>query len=241
MTNTTIDTKKLEQDLRSLKQGWTALCLIAAKKANIMARSAGNGTHSIAPIPVNIDAWQLKQDIDLLTRKLTRAAGLHPHRGMNIPSLLNGVILHKTKLTQRDDADIIAKQVALAAVRMDRMLNPPEACKMIGPCPKCGYELWCSEMEFSSGYKACDRCREEWKIKDVQQVSVLRLALGGASGTAADIARWMDPYGVAIKPNTITKWAKRGILEAVAMNENGNPVYNVWDVWQAFTRHGGGK
>lgn len=228
--------QQLHNHLQTLKDGWPILSLIAAKKANIMARSTGNGTHSIAPIPVNIDAWQLKQDIDLLTRKLTRAAGLHPHRGMAVPALLKGIMLHETNLLTHDDADTITEQIALAAERMDRMLNPPPACKMIGPCPKCGYELWCTELEMSSGYKACDRCRGEWRIKDVQQASVLRLALGGAQGTAAAIARWMDPYGVAVKPNTITKWAKRGILEPVNVDENGNPVYNVWNVWQTFTR-----
>ena len=46
----------------------------------------------------------------------------------------------------------------------------------------------------------------------------------------------MDPYGVAVKPNTITKWAKRGILEPVGVDDAGDPVYNVWDVWTAFTR-----
>ena len=61
--------QQLHNHLQTLKDGWPILSLIAAKKANIMARSTGNGTHSIAPIPVNIDAWQLKQDIDLLTRK----------------------------------------------------------------------------------------------------------------------------------------------------------------------------
>lgn len=228
--------QQFDNNLRSLKDGWGVLCLIAAKKASIMVRSTGNGTHSIAPIPVNIDAWQLKQDIDLLARRLVRAAGLHAHHGMDVPGLLKGVILHESKLLQRDDSEPIMETVAVIAKRLDRMLNPPPACKMIGPCPKCGCELWCTPLELTSGYKACDRCLGECRIKDVQRASVLRLALGGARGTAAGIARWMDPYGVAVKPNTITKWAKRGILEPVGVDDAGDPVYNVWDVWTAFTR-----
>lgn len=127
--------QQLHNHLQTLKDGWPILSLIAAKKANIMARSTGNGTHSIAPIPVNIDAWQLKQDIDLLTRKLTRAAGLHPHRGMAVPALLKGIMLHETNLLTHDDADTITEQIASPPSVWIGIWNPPPACKMIGPMP----------------------------------------------------------------------------------------------------------
>ena len=62
----TTTAKRFHHDLRSLADGYGVLCLIAERKASVMARHSGHGTRSVAPIPLNLGAWQLRQDIDRL-------------------------------------------------------------------------------------------------------------------------------------------------------------------------------
>ena len=59
----TTTAKRFHHDLRSLADGYGVLCLIAERKASVMARHSGHGTRSVAPIPLNLGAWQLRQDI----------------------------------------------------------------------------------------------------------------------------------------------------------------------------------
>lgn len=125
-----------------------------------------------------------------------------------------------------------------AAIRLDRTLNPPPETKMIGWCPACGFELRCDELELKSGYKACDRCSGEYRIKDIQRASMLRLAVGESRGTAAEISRLLQPWGIDIKSNTISHWGARGLIQPVGM-DGERPVFLVWDVWQAHVRKDG--
>ena len=203
-----------------------------------MARQCGHGTRSVAPIPLNLGAWQLRQDIDRLVESLATAIGLR-YRHMDTVSLLKGVMRYEPRLLNRPDMPVIVELTRQAATRLDRTLNPPPETKMIGWCPDCGYELRCDELELKSGYKACDKCHGEHRIKDIQRASMLRLAIGGAQGTAAEISRLLQPWGINIKRNTISQWAKRDIIQPVATDEHGDPVYLVWDTWQAYAQKDG--
>ncbi|KFI50031.1 hypothetical protein [Bifidobacterium biavatii] len=223
-------------NLTAIKHSYQPLCLIAARKANVMARSQGHGTRSVAPIPLNLGAWQLAQDIRTLTISMARAAGLHYGNHMDVEDLLTGIIANLPRLLARPDAPTIMALTDQAAIRLDRILNPPPDTKMIGWCPQCGMELRCDPLELASGYKACGSCCKESRIKDVHRSSMARLAVGGAQGTPAEISRLLAPWGIDVKRNTITQWAKRGRITPVAHCDDG-PVYLVWDVWQVLNSH----
>ena len=214
----TTTAKRFHHDLRSLADGYGVLCLIAERKASVMARHSGHGTRSVAPIPLNLGAWQLRQDIDRLVESLATAIGLRYRHMADMPAIV--------ELTRQ------------AAIRLDRTLNPPPETKMIGWCPACGFELRCDELELKSGYKACDRCSGEYRIKDIQRASMLRLAVGESRGTAAEISRLLQPWGIDIKSNTISHWGARGLIQPVGM-DGERPVFLVWDVWQAHVRKDG--
>lgn len=230
----TTTAKRFHHDLRSLADGYGVLCLIAERKASVMARQSGHGTRSVAPIPLNLGAWQLKQDIDRLVESLATAVGLR-YRHMDTVSLLKGIMRYEPRLLARADMPAIVELTNQAAIRLDRMLNPPPETKMIGWCPACGYELRCDELELKSGYKACDKCHGEYKIKHIQRASMLRLAIGGARGTAPHISALLTCWGISVKAKTINKWRERGIIAPVGF-DGDSAVFLVWDIWQAYIR-----
>ena len=227
-------TQQLDSNLHSLKDGLPALRAIAAKKASVIGKQNGHGSQSIAPIPLNLGAWQLLQDIIKLVDNMARAIGL-PYRRLNTEALLKGIIGNLSKLINRRDVNAIIELCDQAAYRLRKTLEKPESVSMIGPCPSCGCELWCTPLEITSGYKECDRCHDTHRVKDVQQQSFLRIAMYGGRGTSASISRMVTPYGLEIKRKTIDKWGERDIIKPIAKQDNA-PVYLVWDVWQAYTR-----
>ena len=147
----TTTAKRFHHDLRSLADGYGVLCLIAERKASVMARHSGHGTRSVAPIPLNLGAWQLRQDIDRLVESLATAIGLR-YRHMDTVSLLKGIMRYEPRLLNRPDMPAIVELTRQAAIRLDRTLNPPPETKMIGWCPACGFELRCDELELKSGH-----------------------------------------------------------------------------------------
>ncbi|NEG89168.1 hypothetical protein [Bifidobacterium aerophilum] len=241
MTEHTPPQQRFDANLRSLKAGYAPLTQLALRKATVIHDTGGHGTRSTAPVPMNLGAWQFQQDIDKLVRTMTKAARLHPHHAMDTTDLLTGIIHNQTHLTNRHDFPALAELVDQAAVRLDRMLNPPPGTKMIGWCPQCGYELRCDPLELASGYKACDQCHTTHKIKDIHRTSMAMIAIGGARGTAASISRLLTPWGINIKANTISHWGSRNVINPVSTDETGSPIYLVWDVWQASNRTGRGR
>lgn len=226
------ETKRvLIRDLSVIRNGLPVLRELAAKRVSVMARQQGHGTRSVAPVPLNMGAWQLLQDILKLVDAMSRALGM-PMR-MDAEGRIKGLILQADKLLARPDAAAITKLAHQAAMRLDRQLNPPPETKMIGWCPSCGIELRCDPLELQSGYAACPKCAAECRIKDIHRASMLRLAVDGAQGTAASISRLLAPWGIEIKRQTISKWHERGILTPVARDGDA-PVFLVWDVWQCY-------
>lgn len=232
--NKTTQENRLYADLQALKDGYPTLCLIADRKASVVARQQGPRSRSIAPIPLNIGAWQLKQDIDQLVTALVRACGIHAGR-MDTTGRLKGVILNEKRLLEREDLPAIAALVRQAAHRLDRTLNPPPDTKMVGWCPECNTELRCDQQELESGWTACPRCKGEWRIREIHEMDMIRMAFNRTRGTASGISRMLAPWGIDIKANTITQWAKRGLLTPIGLQDDA-PVYLVWDVWKTHTR-----
>ncbi|KFI92452.1 hypothetical protein BISA_0852 [Bifidobacterium saguini DSM 23967] len=243
MDKTSININRFEQDLRSLKDGWPVLDLIANRQAMIGVRMGGShGVKSVAPTPLNMGAWQLEQDIDVFARKLVRFMGLHAHHGMNTPALLQGGILNLPRIGQlvgdewtRQELSIYAHTLA---ERLDYLLDPPEDTRMVGWCPACSHELRADEQELAGGYIECPHCHAAHKIKTIHELDMLRLRLSGVKGTPTQLHRLLEPWGIDIKAATIRQWAKRGIIQPVEHDGNA-PVYLIWDVWQAHTRFDG--
>lgn len=234
MNEHTTPTTRFDHNLRSLKAGYVPLAQIALRKANIIRSAGTRASHATAPVPMNLGAWQLMQDIDKLAQAMSRAARLHPHRDMDTVDLLDGIIRNQVKLAARPDYPALASLVDQAVTRLSRVLDPPPGTKMVGWCTSCGMELRCDELELASGYKACDRCGAELKIKSVQRAAMLRLAVGGTRGTAAELVRWLAPWGIDVKRQTISKWHERERLTPVGW-DGGRPVFLVWDVWELWS------
>ena len=79
--------RKLEQALAAIHDGDEALLAIARKQCRITTRTSGHGVRTVAPLPINLGAWQLSQDIDELILSIARArtadAGAG-HRGSDL-------------------------------------------------------------------------------------------------------------------------------------------------------------
>lgn len=226
--------RQLRDDLHSLAIGLPALRSIAAKKARIMTKQSGGGMKTIAPIPLNIGAWQLLEDIRKYAMSLMIALHL-PYRRFDAEMMLKGAMNQIPQLVSRPDIAQIMDLSHQAVHKMLKQFTPPPDKTMIGSCPECGADLWCDDTDLESGWTVCG-CGATLKVRDVQQLRVLRLASCGARGTAAELCRFLKPCGVTIRRKTISEWKRRGVITPVTIDQEGYPVYLMWDVWQAFTR-----
>lgn len=158
--------------LASIRNGLPALREIAAKRARVTSRQTGHGSRTVAPIPLNLGAWSLLQDILTLVEHMSRVLGL-PMR-MDAEGQLKGIIPRADRLLERADAPAIMELTSQAATRLGQQLTPPPERKMIGRCPTCTTDLWCDERDLASGWTVCARCGATLRVRDVQQASVLR-------------------------------------------------------------------
>ncbi len=226
--------ERFGRDLRLLRERLPDLRQIAARKASVMAKRSQSGQRTVAPVPLNEGAWNLMEDIERYARSLGRAVGVR-QRHVPAEGLLAAAIERQDQLLARPDATIIKRVAAVLVTRMDRQFTPPEDRTLIGYCDRCGAELWCVDEDIAGGWTVCPSCHATLKVRDIQQARILRLAASGAQGTAASLCSLLQACGVKVKRNTVTQWRKRGIIHPVAQ-EDGKPVYLLWDVWQAVNR-----
>ena len=234
--------EEFRHDLHALKTMWPVLDLLANRQATIGTQAGGGrGMRSLMAGPLNMGAFQLAHDIDLLARTLVRLMRLHPHHGMGTPGLLQGVIVNLTlldRLPEPTAAGLIDMAHDLAE-RASRLLDPPDDTKMIGWCPACTRELRADPQELAGGYVECPKCHVTHRIKDIHQLDMLRLRLSGVKGTPAQLSRLLEPWGISIKESRIRQWAARGIIAPIGHDDAGKAVYLVWDIWEAHTRRAG--
>ena len=228
------DHRQLDQDLRTLRVHLPDLRQLAAKKASVTAHSSHAGMRTTAPIPLNEGAWNLLEDIEHFAWSLGRAVGVR-QRHVPTEGLLTAATNRVDRLLTRPDAPIIKRMAATLVQRISRQFEPPEDHTLIGYCQQCGSELWCAQDDLESGWTVCPSCGRTLKVMEVQQIRILRLASCGTQGTAAGLCDLLKRCGIGIKRNTVTQWRKRGIIRQVSEQE-GKPVYLLWDVWQALTR-----
>lgn len=226
---------QLDTDFRALIAGLPALRDIAAKKASVVARQSAHGTYTIAPVPVNLGAWQLLQDIEKFAHGLGKALGFAP--SFEAEFIIKGSLRHIDELLIRPDADSICRIAQEARNRLNRQLEPPEDKILIGYCttPSCGSEVWCGDQDVESGWTVCPNCGKTLNVHDIQQIRMLALASAGTQGTAAELSKLLASCGLKVRRKTISEWKRRGIITPVAM-QDGNPVYLLWDVWVALNR-----
>lgn len=226
---------QLDTDLRSLIAGLPALRDIAAKRASVVARQSGHGTYTVAPIPVNLGAWQLLQDIKKFAYSLGKALKFAPR--FDAEFIFKGSLRHLTDLLARPDADSICKIAREAHKRLNRQLEPPEEKILIGYCtePTCGSELWCDDQDIESGWTVCPNCDKTLNVHEIQQIRMLALASAGTQGTAAELSKLLASCGLKVRRKTISEWKRRGIVHQVGQ-QGDKPVYLLWDVWSTLTR-----
>ncbi|MEK0217258.1 hypothetical protein WM014_00100 [Bifidobacterium mongoliense] len=224
-------------NLHSLAVGLPELRLIAARKASVTARQHGGGNRSVAPIPLNMAAFQLQSDIITFAGMLGQALTLHYNSHMPAESLLTAASKRTPALLQRRDAPSIISVARHYEHRLAMQLTPPEDRRMIGVCPVCERDLWCTDSEIAGQWVACT-CGQALKVRDVQEQHLLTCALAdgiNSRGTAAGISKLLKVNGIDVKRWTISQWKKRGLLAAVG-TQDGKPVYRVWDVWRLMNR-----
>ena len=228
---------QLDDDLKTLIRNLPALRLIAMKKATLIAHGTGGGCRTTTPTPINWGAWKLLNDITALAGMMARACGLRHGRSTPAEALFRGVRRRRERILARTDAAKVVGLVHEARIRMDRHLTPPESRVFVGCCPSCGRELWPGEQDVDSGWMVC-RCGMTLRIRDVQRTRMLELATVGTQGTAAGLCRLLASCGVRLRRNTVNQWRRRGVIRPVGRDEEGRPVFLLWDVWQAIGRHG---
>ncbi|MFT8592443.1 MAG: hypothetical protein ABF747_02365 [Bifidobacterium sp.] len=206
---------------------------IAAKKASVMVRESSRGSRTVAPVPVNVGAWQLQQSIIEYAVRLGKALGLHIVR-VNAESLLEVAARRSQRLMSRNDAVRIYKLAETAVHRLDRQLEPPAERVLIGQCDRCGADIWSSEEDLAAGWQPCT-CGATVNIRQIQEQRMFRLALSDAQGTAAALSRTFKDCGLEVKRKTINEWHRRGLLKPVGM-QNERPVYRLWDIWLVLNR-----
>ena len=226
-------TGELAHTLRHLAARLPDLRIVAAKKATVMAKEQGHGSRTVAPIPLNAGAWQLQQSIEEFARTLAGVLTL-PYRKLPAESLLKGAASRTPALMQRRDAASIHTLATIAARRLDRQLEPPQSRILIGQCPYCGDDVWSSEDDLAAGWQPCN-CGQTINIPSVQEQRIFKLAISDAQGTAAALSKLLKSCGIDIQRKTISKWKTRGALKPVGQ-QDGKPVYLLWDVWAAYNR-----
>lgn len=227
--------QQIDKDLRLLAANLPALRDIAAKKASVIARQSGHGSYTAAPIPVNLGAWQLLEDVKKFAHALAKALGFAPT--FDAEFIFKGSLRHLDDLLARRDADSICEIASRAVKRLDRQLNPPPATVMIGYClnASCHAELWCDDDDMASGWTVCPCCGKTTSVQEVHQLRMLEAATYGAQGTASGISSLLRAQGIKLRRQTISQWKNRGIVKPVGQ-QDGKPVFLVWDVWQAMNR-----
>lgn len=226
-----------QTDLTFLHDAWDTLTLIADRHATT-THDTGRRQTTTAPLPINLGAFQLRDQLTQLTWRLIHAGGLHPTRHMDTRDLLTGILHNPDRYTRLPDLPALADDTHRIADRIRLLLDPPADTKMIGWCPQCTTELRADEQELAGGYIPCPACGNEYRIKDIHQLDMLRLRVSGVKGTPAQLSRLLEPWGITIKADTIKKWGQRGIIHPTGADGNA-PVYLIWDVWQAHTRLAG--
>lgn len=230
-------TEQFAESLRSMSNQLPDLRIIAAKKASVTARQQDAGSRSTAPIPLNMDAFQLLNDIIRFADLLGRALTLRYNSSMPAESILKAAAQRASKLLQRRDSASILAITGRYRHKLVMQLTPPEDRRLIGSCPQCSRDLWCTDTEIASQWIVC-KCGETLKVRDIQEQHLLRCALAQnkkTQGTAAAVARLLKANGIDVKRWTISQWKGRGLLKPVGMSD-GKPVFRVWDVWCCLTR-----
>jgi hypothetical protein len=231
-------TTAFANSLRSLSTMLPDLRLIAAKRARVTARQHGGGNRSIAPIPLNMAAFQLQEDIIRFSDMLGKALTLHYNRHMPAESLLKAAASRTPTLLKRIDSPHIIAIAARYRHQIVMQLTPPEDKRLIGTCPSCQRDQWCTDTDIAGQWIVC-KCGQTLKVRDVQEQHLLICALASgehAQGTAAGISKLLKVNGIDVKRWTISQWKKRGILKPCGYDGN-SPIYRVWDVWRCSTRH----
>jgi hypothetical protein len=168
---------------------------------------------------------------------LGQALTLHYNRHMPAESLLKAAEQRTGRLLQRRDSRHVIAIADRYRHKLAMQLTPPEDRRLIGVCPHCDRDLWCTDAEIAGQWIVC-KCGETLKVVDVQEQHLLTCALAeseNAQGTAAAISRLLLANGIKVRRQTISQWKNRGIIAPIG-EQNGKPVFRVWDIWSAKTR-----
>jgi hypothetical protein len=182
-------------------------------------------------------AFQLVHDVDEFAGMLGRASHLNYNRHMTSESLLRAASQRIPALASRKDIAHLMHVARRYAHQSVMTLTPPEDRRMVGLCPQCGRNLWLTDDEIKGRWVGC-KCGQPVNVRQVQEQHLLTCALADndhAQGTAAAVSKLLKANGINIRRQTIAQWKSRGVIQPVGQ-QDGKPVFRVWDVWKAMSR-----
>lgn len=207
---------------------------LAAKRVRLYTGDGGHASMASAPLPINLTATDLINQLTELAMLLCRIAGMHPVSGMNLAGLLTGLDrpFAVERLESRADAEDIRCVLASALRHVAWVVEPDDRIKWVGVCANCGYGIWVSHYtDIAHDSHVCEMCGQKCDLATVFAAHRLMLMMSDVTDTAAGLAQLLRSCGYdAAKRNTITQWGRRGRLTMAGVDDSGTPVYRLSDV-----------
>ena len=176
----------------------------------------GRTLTATAPTPLRLDVLDLLDTIDATGCELLRRLNGVDARGWN--RVATGVDARTTlwcvaghpRLATYPDSGVMLDAFARLAAQADRILDPPEQRREIGPCDTCATMLTAGPTD---QWVTCHECDRVQRVQTVRLRRLERLCFDDTKrASAAQVARVFTDAGITVRRNTISQWIRRGRL-----------------------------
>lgn len=181
------------------------------------------------PTPLRLDVLDLLDIIDATAYELLRrlsGTDAHPNGRAKPPQDLKATLwlcAGHPRLAMLPDGGFYLDTVSRLARKADLLLDPPEHRREIGTCELCGTMLTAGTAD---QWTVCPVCGYEQRVQTVKLLRLKRLCWDDDKrGSAADIARAFTDAGITLRRNTISQWAKRGLVDMTPQGITYSSVY----------------
>ncbi|RSX53012.1 hypothetical protein [Bifidobacterium samirii] len=179
-----------------------------------------------APTPLRLDVLDLLDTIDATGSELLRRLNGVDAQQWN--RVATDVDTHTTlwciaghpRLATYPDAGLTLDTFARLSAQTDRIIDPPEHRREIGPCDTCATMLTAGPHD---QWVTCPACERVQRVQTVRLRRLERLCFDDTRrGSAAEIARAFTDAGITVRRGTINIWKNRGIIPT---DTHGNIAY----------------
>ncbi|RSX52664.1 hypothetical protein [Bifidobacterium callimiconis] len=170
------------------------------------------------PTPIRLDILDLLDILDATTYAwLRRLDGTNPldwthdRQPEDLTGSLIALAAHP-RLATHVDAPYLLRETIRFADKVDRILDPPEQRREIGPCEQCATMLTAGERD---QWVTCPVCDREQRVLTVKLRRLERLCFDDSKrARPAMVARAFGDAGIVVRRNTISQWVRRGRIDA---------------------------